>query len=302
MTTAGSFQLRPRRLGELLDLPFLVYRQRMGAFASFGIVLTLVMFAVGLAWQVFVFSFVALDPAGVPDLAAVGAMIASIPVLGLLRALALGCGAMLFVATVEDIRLGRRSSWREILRRALPRMPVAALTAVITGLVFLVGLAACLLPGLFVAIAFGLAVPAVYLERQGAFGAITRSWELVPRRGAGGMTTETNWVRVFVVLFVTVVVLYALYGLASVPIVIAQGAAQLSGAVPTGTMLGPQVLPLSLLIPLQLVVTVIQGLFFPLGVIPWVMLYYDIRTRHEGIDLEYRLGRLRGASTAGPGA
>jgi hypothetical protein len=171
-------------------------------------------------------------------------------------------------------------------------MPQAALTIAITGLAATAGAFLCVFPGIFLAVALALSVPAVYCEKLNGIAAIARSWELVLRRGPGGLTGETNWVRVVVIGFVTLVVVYVLYAIASLPVLAAQGIGQGSGMVPVNTALGPQILPLSLLVPLQLVGAVIQGVFFPIWMIPWPLLYYDIRIRHEGLDLELTLRKM----------
>ena len=58
------------------------------------------------------------------------------------------------------------------------------------------------------------------------------------------------------------------------------------------TAFGSQFLPLAVLLPLQLLASLIQGTFVAIGIIPWTVVYYDIRTRHEGLDLELQAAAL----------
>ena len=292
MRTAGTFELRPRRLGEMLDLTFRVYRQRFGLFASLGIVNSVLVFGGTLGWQVLFFaSFDFENPENV-DLSSFAAAFLSIPLFVLLYSAIYGTVWVTVNAVAEETLLGRKTPLRELLRLSVPRVPAAVVAAIVTSLVIGVGLLFCLIPGIFFWIALSLTIPALYLERRGPFAAISRSWELVLRRGPGGLTADTNWVRVLVIGFVTIVVLYVLITIGSIPVGIAQVVAQASGDTPVNTALGPQFLPLSVLIPLQLVGAVIQGVFMSIGMIPWPLMLYDIRMRHEGLDLELRLGRL----------
>ena len=96
--------------------------------------------------------------------------------------------------------------------------------------------------------------------------------------------------------------IYALNVLSSIPQAIAQAAGVMRGTPTVDTALGPQPMPLSVMLPVYFFGAVVQGVFQPIGVVPWPILYYDVRTRHEGLDLERAIDRLRGADASADGA
>jgi hypothetical protein len=144
----------------------------------------------------------------------------------------------------------------------------------------------------FVGVALSLSTSLTYLERLGPLRAMKRSWQMVFGLGRMELSTEANWVRVLLTGIVTIVVWYALSLLASLPVLVAQWVALWNGGQMVKTSLGPQPLDLPFMIPLFLVGSVLSGVFLPLAVTPWPILYLDIRTRHEGLDLEHAITRL----------
>ena len=131
-----------------------------------------------------------------------------------------------------------------------------------------------------------------------AAGGTRRSIDLVLRRGPGGLTPETNWVRVVVMFILTMAVLSSLGSLASVPSMASELIGLAQGRMPQNTLFGPMSAPLSLMIPLYIAAAILQGLYSALGIIPWPLVYYDIRVRHEGFDLERLVERLQTAAPA----
>jgi hypothetical protein len=143
-----------------------------------------------------------------------------------------------------------------------------------------------------------LAVPVVFLERLSLLPAIRRSTELIMRRGPTGFTLEAGWMRTTVIAFVMFIIYYLLIILSQLPLLILNVVAVFRAEPPTQTILGPQLVPLSILLPLQVVCAAIQGVFFAIIVIPWPLLYYDIRTRYEGLDLEAAAAELAASPAA----
>lgn len=296
MITAAGFGLRPRTIGELVDLTFAVYRRGFRVFAVVGVVSSLVNTFSVLAFQAVMFSV--LVDSGADPFASMGVIVIYIPVLIVINLVVFAMSAVLVAYAVEDLVAGRPCTLESVARRALPRLIPAAWTAVLVSLAVMVGLLFCIFPGLIVSVLLVLAVPVVTLEGTQGIAAIGRSVELVLRRGPGGLTVETNWVRVVVVFILTMAVLYSLATLAAVPTMAPEWIGLAQGRMPQDTVFGPMTAPLTLMIPLYIVGAILQGLYTALGIIPWPLVYFDIRARHEGLDLERSVERLQGAAPA----
>lgn len=254
--------LRPLTVGEILDTSFTLCRRHFGPLATVALVCT----GVPLVLRLF--------------LEASGGFFENI-VLGLLYALALvvlnlvASAATVFI--VSESYLGRPLSAREALRRSTPyvgRILVCSLLmtlAVGLGFIFLV------VPGIIFAVGLVVAIPAVVLEpRVSATAALSRSWAL---------TSGARW-RIFGLGLVLLVLLY-------VPIVALGGIAAL--LLPTGG--GPIFdRPSSVGMIVALAVGgIVQMLIYPLFYCVLTVLYYDLRVRKEGFDLELLASSLQSA-------
>lgn len=292
MTTRKGFGIRPRTLGELVDLPFRVYRARIGLFAALGIGIAVLRQASAIGYQAFVFGSVDMasidsDPAGL-----LLRMMLGIPTLLLITSITYTVGALPIVAASRDAVLGERRAAGAILKDAWRRLPAGIVTAALVWVVVLSGLMMCVVPGILVSIGFALALPVVYLERRGPLSAMRRSWELVFFRGQSAGGGEANWIRVLLLGVVTLVVLFALDLLATLPVSLVQAMSMMQRSDPIMTMIGPQWLPLQYMLPLYLLGALLQGVFLAIAITPWPILYLDIRARNEGWDLERAIERL----------
>ena len=83
---------------------------------------------------------------------------------------------------VTDARLGIAPDGRRSLRFALPRLGSVLAVAVLGTLAIALGFVALFLPGVWLAVAYAVAIPALLFERTGATGALGRSFRLVQGR------------------------------------------------------------------------------------------------------------------------
>jgi hypothetical protein len=118
---------------------------------------------------------------------------------------------------------------------------------------------------------YAVSVPAAVLEDNTASEAISRSVEL----------TKGSLHRVFLLMVFTVIVTYAALALFQVPFIFAAYFA------------GPET-PAGFWLNLAGVVTgsIASALTSPLAVVAMAVLYYDLRTRNEGLDVELLVARL----------
>lgn len=82
----------------------------------------------------------------------------------------------LLVRFFGDVLEQRRRSPGEFLRVALGRIPAMVLVTLLVAIVLKFGLVACVIPGLFFAVALAVATPAVVLKPAGPLEALSLSW------------------------------------------------------------------------------------------------------------------------------
>ena len=156
----------------------------------------------------------------------------------------------------------------------------AIASPILAGLVVLIVIAVGF--GLFVwlFLRYGVAVPAAVLEDNSASDAIARSIEL----------TKGSLHRVFLLMVFTVIVTYAALMIFQVPFIFA------------AFMVGPET-PAGFWLNLVGVLTgsIASALTSPLAVVAMAVLYYDLRTRNEGLDLELLVARLHETTAVLPG-
>ena len=185
-----------------------------------------------------------------------GAMAGLGTLVGLLSMIAGLCAQGALTVAVSRRYLGMTATVGECFQTLNTRMGALILTSVLCA--FLVGLG-CLLfliPGIVFMFWIVFASPVVVLENRSGPGAIERSKFLV---GQG------EWVRVLVLG-----ILCLLVGIvAGIPLGMAVSA--LSAAVPVASTLAQ---------------TAMQVVIHPIGLIAFTILYYDIRVRKEGFDLQ----------------
>jgi hypothetical protein len=170
---------------------------------------------------------------------------------------------------VADAYLGEEVSWRSSLRFALRRLPAVVALSILSGI--FVGLATILfvIPGIYLYVAFSVAVPVLLVEGAGPVRALGRSRELVRGRWWG-----TLGVAVVGYLLVSIVSL-ALTGL-----VVGVAFANPARNTVTGFVLN------------TLAATVGSVIATPAAAAFVTVLYIDLRVRKEGFDLLLLARRL----------
>lgn len=157
------------------------------------------------------------------------------------------------VLIVSDVYLGREVSIGSALKRTLARFGSILGAALVGGIVFVLGLLACLVPGIIVLIVIFAMPMAVVLEGCTAWDAFERSKNLA----------RDHWGRIAV----TYVLAYLLAFVASLGLGVV---AVLAGGAWMGRLFN-----------------VLGGaMFAPFVLVVGTLLYYDLRIRKEGFDIE----------------
>jgi hypothetical protein len=298
--------LRPLTLGELLDRSFSLYRRHFWLFVGVMAVPSVLALLFGMVLIVLATSSAGLAraPAQQDPTLMIGAVVGIFAgVIGMsiiyfiTYAVALGATTVAVSRIYMDKPVSIRAAY-EPLRGLVGRMALllflisvrlfgvlmiamvivlvaGAVTAVaapvLGGLMAFGGVLVAFLLSVWVALRYAVAVPAAVLEDQTATDSIQRSVDLT--RGSLG--------RVFVLLFFTMVITYAVLGIFQGPFEIAKYVAGPESATAFWFELGGVVMG-----------SIGGALTAPLMIVAFAVLYYDLRVRKEGLDLEMMIASL----------
>lgn len=253
-------QLRPLSVGEILDAGFRLFRHRFGNLVACVLVpivpLTILGTIITASTDENAFDVNA--PASESATAVAGA-VTGVVVQSIGAALAV---AACFKA-ISAAYLGERASVGDSLRFALRRFVPLIVTYILVVLITIPGFILLILPGIWLSVKLCMAFPAVVFERAGPFKAIGRSWRL----------TRGNWWRVFgtlvVVFLIALVVNFAL-------------TAVLGGIAASSDTISE----VAFAILATLITLLTYVLTYPLWAAVLTVIYYDLRVRNEGFDLQ----------------
>lgn len=206
-----------------------------------------------------------------------------------LGALMLGSGAV--AAAAVDAAAGRptdmRRAWLTFLR---PRVIFTGLLAFLgVGL----GTMCCVLPGLYIALLWCISMPVMLEEQRFGISALERSGELMRHNPSGAIGNDPRF-RAFVVLFAGFLLAYSVAFIVQLPLGVAV-AVGMAREMAKGEHADPQAMMLPMLwlqIPssmLSMALHACTQFFSTIGV---SVLYFDVRRRREGFDLEQAAEQL----------
>ncbi len=252
--------LRPLSLGGLLDETFYIYRNNFLLFVAISALpnLALLLLTLGAAAA-------AINPANPGGVAIVGG-------LGTVFA-KLFVTAMVTAATtlaVSEIYLNRETSARACFSRVAGKTPRVAGVSIMVGFIVGFGMILLVIPGIYWAGLYALAIPAIVLEDVGAGQSLSRSSDLT--KGAVG--------RMIVIYFLTTV--FALI----IGVSLAAGVEALSPSLFQHTgIITKDVLE-------EILTSVAETLFGPITAIGLTLAYYDRRMRKEAFDIEHMMSMM----------
>jgi hypothetical protein len=276
-------QLRPLRVGEVLDAAIKVYTRNAGQLFKTVLIVVIPFEIIGAILLSSTVSGSSIHNGkflftSQSDLDAfnVSRLVLSV-LIGLLVLLA---NAACFKA-VSDTYLGERPNWRESLSFAFRRFGPVLWLSIIAFVILVVAFICLILPGIYFAVAFSVALPVLLVERIGGFKALGRSVDLV--RGRWWPTLGTLLVAailVAVIQFVIGIIIGIVLG------IVFHG----SGGSPVlAVVLG------------RLLDGVSRMVSIPFYAAAITVIYYDLRVRKEGYDLQL-LAEGIGRSAPSPAA
>ena len=169
---------------------------------------------------------------------------------------------------VSGCYLGRKMTIIECYKAVMPKLPALIVTSILVGLIYIAAYCCCCLPIIPAAILLIFVPQIILLEGFSGVDAIKRSVEL----------SRFDWLKVLGVSALMLVITAAISMGISTPISIIGGVSQ--GSTP-GQM------PPSWLMAVQTALqAIVNTLTVPLYTAALVLVYYDIRIRKEGFDLQ----------------
>jgi hypothetical protein len=280
--SVDASQLRPLRVGEILDAGIKITTKRFWALAKLVAVVTIPIQVVS--------AFVSLstldeDTIDTTTSSQIGSefwtQLAGNFVVSLLGLLATLVALAACTRIVAGAYFGEEADWMGSLRYAGRRLHSLLWVGFLYGLMVTIGTIGCFVPGIWLAVAYSLAIPALLIEDVRGWKALTRSFRLVR-----GRWWPTFGVLILGYLLITIV--QTMFSLPVLGVLLAGGddpnvAVFIVGSTITGT-----------------ISTILTT---PFLVAMLVVIYVDLRVRKEGLDLQLMAQRV-GASPAAvvPGA
>jgi len=271
-------ELRPRSVGEVLDAAVLLYRARFGALMKAAAIVVIPLTVLILLIQL----------SALPDEFTVGLTGEATPVYGshtdqlvalaaIVTTLFISAVMTTFVSAattriVADAYVGQPDDGQtltDIRRRALP---LVGLTIVSSAGVF-AGFALCLVPGLWLQVAWSVAIPVFMLERTSVFKALGRSF---------AQTKARFWLAFGVVWLSQLLITVLSFGLA----------AGLGWVIQSSDSATAQVIAQSVSSAIATTITL------PFAAAALVVLYFDLRIRTEAFDVQMMIARLDASRAA----
>lgn len=275
--------LRPLSVGEVIDTAFRIYRTRFRDLILAVAVCSVPLVALQVLVNLSVTSEttfeqrgnVLISRTGPSNGVLLGVFAATILISALSTAIAQGAS----IRIIADQYLGSETSWRDSLRFALSKLVKIFATSILVWIIALIGLVACVLPGIYLWIALAVAIPVLLVEGTGIGTAVSRSRTLVSGR----------WWPTFGALLV----IFLLTSLISAFL----GALVGGGTFAAGRITGSTTT--------RLLIGLVNGgvtiLLTPLSAAVTTIIYFDLRVRKEGFDVALMAQRLGLPAPSGSG-
>jgi hypothetical protein len=265
-----KFAIGEMTVGDILDRGLKIMLARLPTFFAIDLIVLAPLFVVQTIFPIVLLSD---KPGATPDMGvAFGLLGMSFFVLLLTLILApLGTAAILHVISQEFIE--RRASLGEALRVGLARFAPLLGASIVAGFGIVFGLVACIVPGLIFMVWWAFITQVVVVERQGALESLGRSKQLVEGYG---------W-RVFGVLLLVGIINIVIQSIVQIPLSMFLNPYEV-----VKTNLGPQqhLVSIPYLVINNAVMFCITVVLQAFQASCMTLLYFDLRIRKEGFDLE----------------
>jgi hypothetical protein len=264
--------LRPMTLGEVLDRTFTLYREHFLMFVGITALPYLLLLLFNFSTLLF---SVGVGHQRSPNLVSpgmIGGFIAGAFGGLFLFLLAIGVAHAATVAAVSDLYLGRETNVRTAYAHAKSGFVAVIVVLVLTFLAVGVGALFLLIPGIYLACRLALSVPAAIVEQDSAVASMERSMELT--KGFAG--------QVFLLLLLVGVIEMVVGGILQMPAAIFTMMAVVAKHQPS----------VGVTVYTYISQFLSQVLVGPIGTISASLMYYNLRVRKEGFDIQHLMNSL----------
>jgi hypothetical protein len=263
-------ELRPLSVGEILDVALKIWRRHFGALARIVLfvvapvqVISSLLLASALPNSEILFN------SGSPtnttndvfDGGDAATFFAAFGLITLLSGLAWVLSSAAALRAVTVAYLGGTPDWKESLRLALGRLGSLVWLSILMGLGVTLGLVLCIVPGIWLAVAWSLAFVALVAEDLSGTKALSRSYNLVRGR----------WWATFGVLLIAFVLNWVVDQIVSIPFA-------LGWFISENSVIGFTLSALADIISNVITTPFVAAVF--------ALVYFDLRVRKEGFDLQ----------------
>jgi hypothetical protein len=268
----ANVDLHPMTLGEVLDRTFTLYREHFGLFVGIAALPNLVM----LVFRFGVLLITRTTASGqAPNLASPGFL--GGVVLGALGSVVLllvlvGISQAATISAVSDLFLGRETSVRNSYAAAKGHILTVIVIMILSGLATGIGFIFLIIPGIYLACRLAVSVPVSVVENDSPVQSMERSMEL----------TKDYAGQMFLLLLLVFVLTYVVAVLLQFPVMFfAISAAMAKHQVSLGVTTYSYIAEF-----------LSQVLVGPIGTISAALMYYNLRVRKEGFDIQHLMNSL----------
>jgi len=266
-------QLRPLSIGEVLDAGFRLLRARFGTLVVCVLVPMVPLSILATLLEAST-NEAAFDINATSTTSSDGSVIAGALISTLLQGAAAALAVAACFRVISSAYLGEEATAGPSLRYGLSRLLPLMVAYIVLSITLGIGFVIFIIPGVFLSVKWSVTFAAIVSERAGPFSAMGRSWEL----------TRGHWWRTFGTLLVL--------GLLSLVLYLAIVAGLGSAIATNGDM--SQLTYATLTVALTIV---LFAILYPLIAAIISVMYYDLRVRNEGFDLQL-LAQGVGADTS----
>lgn len=267
--SSNPAQLRPLGVGEILDAGIKVYRNKFGTMLKAVAIVVVPVQVLNVLVQL-----------SLPDSTTTGtgtattsdgsgwAGIAALVLILVISIVSSTLAEAACLKAVSDTYLGTDTDWRGSLRFGFQRLGALLWLTLIHGVLVLLAFAACIVPGIWLYAAWSVAVPALLIEDERGFRALSRSFNLVRGRW---------WATAGTLLLANLLATAVAFGFSilALPLVFAGDGNDFVVNLANG-ILG----------------AVASVLTIPFVAAVIAVIYFDLRVRKEGFDLQLMAQRI----------